>query len=470
MLFNTFEFLALFLPAVLIAYSAAKQYGPTTAQLTLLLASLGFYTWWNWRFTPLLLGSLAFNYLFGRLLAKSPRAWLLWIGIAVNLLPLALFKYLPFAPLLLGQQGFSGLVIPLGISFYTFLQIAYLTAIYRGQNDNDGFIPYAVFVTYFPHLIAGPILKLGEFAPQMRAIDRRPLQLDHRFAHGLQLLVVGLFKKVIIADTWCAPIANAVFDHPGKLTSVEAWTGAIAYTCQLFADFSGYCEMALGMSLMLGITIPINFASPYRSRSIAEFWRRWHISLGTWFREHVYIPLGGSRHGMPRAAAALFFTMVLCGVWHGAGWTFFLWGVMHGAYLVIHRLWALTGRQLAQPIALLLTLACVIAGWVVFRAHSVEAALSILKAMAFTDGITLPQGFGTLTAWLPGIVKIAPSTLIWGVEPLLLGLLLWFFAAAPNVHEVRVQPGLRYLAGLVALATPALFAMNNGSIFLYANF
>lgn len=469
MLFNSFEFLALFLPAVLLAFSAAKQYGPIPAQLVLLIASLVFYTWWDWHFTPLLLASLTFNYVYGLHLAGHRTLRWLWVGVAANLLPLVFFKYLnTWVPLHTG--GAAGVVVPLGISFYTFLQIAYLTSKYRGQLGDARFIEYAVFVTYFPHLIAGPILKLSEFAPQLRSIDMRPLQLDERFARGLQLLVVGLFKKVIIADTWCAPIANAVFDHHGPLTAVEAWTGAIAYTCQLFADFSGYCEMALGMSLMIGITIPTNFDSPYRSRSISEFWRRWHISLGTWFREHVYIPLGGNRHGWLRASVALFTTMVLCGIWHGAGWTFFIWGAMHGSYLVAHRIWTATRHQLYEPVAVVITLICVIAGWVVFRADNMDEALKVLQAMSFFDGVALPTGFSTLASWIPAGVTIAPSTLIWGVEPLLLILLLWFFVSAPNVHEVPTRASIRHLFALVGLATPAMFAMNNGSIFLYANF
>jgi alginate O-acetyltransferase complex protein AlgI len=261
MLFNTFEFLLLFLPAVLLAFNAAKQRGPAPAQLVLLAASIGFYTWWDFRLTPLLLASLGFNYGFGRWLACRPTISRLWPGVLANLAPLVWFNYLPWvAPSTRG--GISALVLPLGISFFTFLQIAYLTSIHRRDHRDDGFVPYAVFVTYFPHLIAGPILKLREFAPQLLAIDRRPLQLDERFARGLVLIVLGLFKKVVIADAWCSGIAQRVFDYPHGLTAAEAWTGALAYTCQLFADFSGYCEMAIGMSLLMGITIPVNFLSP----------------------------------------------------------------------------------------------------------------------------------------------------------------------------------------------------------------
>jgi alginate O-acetyltransferase complex protein AlgI len=469
MLFNSFEFLFGFLPIALSVFFWSRRRSPALAQQVLLFASLAFYAWWDWRFLPLLAASLVFNHAYGRVLARRRSRSLLWLGISANLVPLLWFKY---APWVLGHPVMpEGLqTIPLGISFFTFLQIAYLVGIWRGDHREDGFVPYAVFVTYFPHLIAGPILRLKEFAPQLQAMPRAGLQLDEQFARGLLLLLVGLFKKVVIADSWCAGLSASIFGAQGTLTALEAWTGALAYTCQLFADFSGYCEMALGMSLMMGLTIPLNFFSPYRSTSIAQFWRTWHMSLGIWFRDHVYIPLGGNRHGLARGCGALFLTMLLCGLWHGAGWTFILWGALHGCFLIAHRLWTAARLRMADAPAQLLTLLCVIIAWVVFRATSIESALAMLHAMSFSGGLVLPSGFAGVSQWLPPFISLAPSSLISGVEPILLLVLLWFFATAKNVHEINLQPTSRWAVALCAGAVVSVFAMNNATVFMYANF
>ena len=347
MLFNSFPFVFLFLPIVLIAFfEVGRRRRYDLAAWLLGAASLFFYGWWDPAFLPLLLISVVFNYLVGRGIAsrreEHVRRILCAVGIVVNLSALAYYKYADFAIDSINQL--TGLrfppprvTLPIGISFFTFTQIAYLVDTLRGLAREYKFSHYLLFVTYFPHLIAGPILHHGEMMPQFQ--KTRTYELDwENLAVGSAIFVIGLFKKVCIADGVAAPYVVPVFSHAHThLGIVEGWAGALAYTFQLYFDFSGYSDMAIGISRMFNITLPLNFDSPYKARSIIDFWRRWHMTLSRFLREYLYIPLGGNRRGSLRRYLNVWITMALGGLWHGANWTFVFWGFYQGVLLCIYR-------------------------------------------------------------------------------------------------------------------------------------
>jgi len=337
--------------------------------------------------------------------------------------------------------------LPLGISFFTFLQIAYLVDTQRGTSAPSSFREYATFVSYFPHLIAGPILQHNEITKQLR--NTKVPALDERFASAILLIVVGLAKKVLIADN-IAGYVDPLFAADHTLTAVEAWTAAIGYTLQLYFDFSGYCEMALGISRLFGIEIPINFLSPYKSTSIAEFWRRWHITLGLFFRNYVYIPLGGSHAGLLATIRNLMITMVLAGLWHGAGWSFLIWGAIHGAMLVANRIWTHLGFEMPKPLGLVTTLTGVVFAWVMFRSTSIDQAIGIWSSM---------MGVGSTIGWEIGIVR--------------LGVLIALLAAvvtSPNVHELKLQPTIKTAIGISFASAIGVFMVGSPTTFLYFQF
>ena len=469
MLFNSIQFLLVFFPITILFFNWAKLKSSRVAMFVLLVASMLFYSWWDWRFTPLLISSIVINYYYGRYLDLHRAKRFLACGIALNLAPLIVFKYLGWLSNMLGMP-IQSLILPLGISFFTFLQIGYLTGIYKGEVVHKGFIPYATFVSYFPHLIAGPILKHNEVVEQLVNIPQRPVPLDEKFARGILLLIVGLFKKVIVADAFCSGYSNAIFADAKIVDFTEAWTGALAYSCQLYFDFSGYCEMALGMSLMLGIAIPINFSSPYRSTNIAEFWRRWHMSLSGFFREHLYIPLGGNRKGFIVSLCALSITFFLTGLWHGAGWTFVAWGCLHGVYLIAYRIWAKLGLSLPTGLSKTITLLAVIFAWVLFRAQSLPDCIAMWKSMAGLNGFTIGSGFAQFADYIPGSVSFSSGRLVVGTEILLYAVLLGWCATASNVHEFELKPTRTHALAIGFMAISSMLFINRMSTFLYFSF
>ncbi|MGH6886959.1 MAG: MBOAT family O-acyltransferase, partial [Geminicoccales bacterium] len=329
MLFNSFEFILAFLPVTLIGFFLlGGRESPRAALSWLVLTSLFFYGWWNPSYLVLIIGSICFNFFVGqRLLARSSKA-ILGFGVAVNLLSIAYFKYAGFLAFnieeLAGVEvGLEHIVLPLAISFFTFQQIAYLVDAHRGEVRAEGFVNYALFVTFFPQLIAGPIVHHSEVLPQFARRSTYRLDLDN-LALGLTVFSIGLFKKVVLADgiaTYATPMFAAA-QGGYEPTLFEAWGGALAYTFQLYFDFSGYSDMAVGLGLMFNIRIPINFDSPYKAVNVIDFWRRWHITLSRFLRDYLYIPLGGNRRGPERRYVNLMLTMLLGGLWHGAGWTF----------------------------------------------------------------------------------------------------------------------------------------------------
>lgn len=493
MLFTSAVFVCLYLPLVLALFFGLGRWRPSWAARALFGASLLFYGVWMPGYVLLLLGSITGNFLIGQRITAArslglPRGAWRWMlaGICANLGLLAYYKYANFFVdnfnAITGQHWMlAPVLLPIGISFFTFTQIAFLADSYQKGVEEPRFSHYGLFVTYFPHLIAGPVLHHAQMMPQFRDPSTYRWQGAHISA-GLMVFVIGLFKKIVLADG-ISPYADAVFNpvDAGQLPSLqEAWLGVLAYTLQIYFDFSGYSDMAIGLSRLFNISLPFNFNSPYRAGSISEFWRRWHISLSTFLRDYLYITLGGNRHGQFRRALNLGATMLLGGLWHGASWSFVLWGALHGGYLMTHQGFrALCGpelqRRLAQSwiwrgLAWVLTMLSVIVAWIFFRATTLDGALRLLQAL-------LPDGAGGIDRllWAAGL----PAQRGWWLCALL-GLAA---VTLPNsnvlgqrllalMHE---RPPLRSFASGAALSAVALLLLLNTardgvSAFIYFNF
>lgn len=388
MLFNSFVFLLAFLPLALGLHWLAERFAPRLRLPVLVALSFAFYGYWDWRFLPLLILSIGINWLIAEAFQKTKSSGLITLAIALNLAVLAVFKYFNFFADLAGlipelPAPKLDVALPLGISFFTFHHIMYLTDLRRGQAPRYDLVRYALYIAFFPQVLAGPLVRWREI---MHQLDERPYQRPdaaERIAQGLMLLTFGLAKKVLLGDP-LAEYANPVFAAAaaGKVVSLmEAWQGTLAFTFQIYFDFSGYTDMALGLALLFGIALPQNFEAPYRSLSIQDFWRRWHMTLSRFLRDYLYIPLGGSRSGLPTQIWALFATMALGGLWHGAGLTFVAWGVAHGLALIAALFWRRAGWPMPAPLGWLLTFLFVVLCWVLFRASTFEAALTIYKGL-----------------------------------------------------------------------------------------
>jgi len=392
-IFSSLEFLFLYLPLTMLAVRAARRWGGANLAVTILtLASVLFYALWKLWNLPVLLGSVLFNWLIaGRIdasRARGPHRWVM-LGVAGNLLLLFWFKYAVFAAKQASLPVGEGTVLarilpaalPLGLSFYTFQQIAYLVDLSRGSCARASLLRHQLLVSFFPHHIAGPITHPAIMLPQLH--DPRPTWDD--VARGLFILAVGLAKKACIADQ-LGTFVEPSFANPASLATGNAWIALGAYTMQLYFDFSGYSDMAVGLGLMSGVRLPWNFDSPYKAASIAGFWRRWHITLSDFLKDYLYIPLGGSRRGPTRTALNLMVTMLLGGIWHGAGWTFALWGVLHGAALVANH--AIRALRVPVPRALgwLATMLIVMGGWVLFRCRTLGDAQEMYARLLHMRG------------------------------------------------------------------------------------
>ncbi len=416
MLFNSYIFLFVFLPVTLVGFYLIGGRGHHRVAISwLVAASLFFYGWWNPAYLGLILASMLFNYAMGVALGgRDPgkARGLLWFGVAANLGLIGYFKYANFfvdnINWSLGSSfHLETVILPLAISFFTFQQIAYLVDAYKGETREYNFLHYCLFVTFFPQLIAGPIIHHKEMLPQFARDIVYKLNSTH-LAVGITIFIFGLFKKVVIADglgVYATPVFTAA-ENGVALSFFEAWGGVLAYTLQLYFDFSGYSDMAIGLARMFGIRLPLNFYSPYKARSIIEFWSRWHITLSRFLREYLYIPLGGNRKGRMRRYINLMLTMVIGGLWHGAGWTFVVWGALHGFYLIVNHAWLSLRRMLGHDLkktsmpgraaAWALTLIAVMVGWAFFRAESFGGALNIVSAMGGVNGISLPAGMAVM--------------------------------------------------------------------------
>jgi alginate O-acetyltransferase complex protein AlgI len=422
MLFNSYIFIFLFLPVTLLGFHLLGGRSlPRLTMLWLVTASLFFYGWWNPSYLVLIIGSMLFNYAAGCLLRRHRRRGLLALGVGGNLALLAYYKYANFFVDNLNALAGSDLhlesiILPLAISFFTFQQIAYLVDTFRGETEQHTFLHYALFVTFFPQLIAGPIVHHREMLPQFLRGFLGRLKAEH-LAIGFTIFVLGLFKKTVLADSvalHATPVFNAA-EAGVTISFLEAWSGALAYTLQLYFDFSGYSDMAIGLARMFGLRLPLNFNSPYKATSIIDFWRRWHITLSRFLRDYLYIPLGGSRRGELRRNVNLLITMLLGGLWHGAGWTFVLWGGLHGLYLLINHGWRkLFPNPRAGRIRSLLgwglTMLAVVVSWVPFRAGSLDGAAQMLAGMAgmntFSPSVTLMREINEALPWIVLLVII----------------------------------------------------------------
>ncbi len=426
MLFNSYPFIFVFLPVILIGYFALGRSSNLAPVVWLALASLAFYSFSNWQYVLLLLASIAFNYAIGFLLIAwkllpPVRFAVLTAGVAGDLIVLGIFKYGGFVvaniDAMFATSFVVNILLPVGISFFTFTQIGFLVDAYRGNVARYALPHFALFVTYFPHLIAGPILHHKDLIPQFeRAETKRPDA--HLILCGLIIFAIGLFKKTCLADG-IQPLVALAFG-PNEPTFDQAWIGALAYTFQLYFDFSGYSDMAIGISLMFGIFLPLNFNSPYRAQNIIDFWRRWHMTLSLFLRDYLYIPLGGNRRGRARRYVNLMITMLLGGLWHGAAWTFVAWGTLHGAYLCINHAWNKYGPAAAPRLELpaklagvILTFLAVVIAWVFFRADSMATALYVLSKMAEPANVALGKtelAYASLIAIYTTIAWFAPNT------------------------------------------------------------
>jgi D-alanyl-lipoteichoic acid acyltransferase DltB (MBOAT superfamily) len=390
-LFQSQGFILLFLPLTLALYYAAAG-SRRLRQGVAVAASLVFYAAWDVRFVPLLVGLTFANWLFGRWHIADPRRDWAAIGIALNLLALGVFKFTnffagTFAALLGIPFSPWDIVLPLGISFFVFQKISYLADVRRGDRHAYGLLDFFMFVTFFPQLVAGPIVRHNEIIAQFAA-DPRRTEMWENLSRGLVLFAIGAAKKLGIADH-VSEVADRLFAAAGAgaLSAAEAWGAAGAFTLQIYFDFSGYSDMAIGLALMFGLRMPYNFDAPYRATSIRDFWRRWHMTLSRFLRDYLYIPLGGNRGGALAQARNVMLTMLLAGLWHGANWTFVAWGGLHGAALALNAAWARAGLRMPPLIGWALTLLFVMAGWVLFRAPDFTTAVTVWRGMIGLEGL-----------------------------------------------------------------------------------
>ena len=400
MLFNSYIFIFLFFPLCLLGFYLLKKVNAVSAKIWLIGFSLWFYGYFNIRYLCIMIFSILVNFGIYQLIMHADFAmktgkinkkkWILTAGVSVNLLLLFYFKYFDFFveninAVFKTSFALQNILLPLGISFFTFQQISFLADAYRGELKQCGFVDYALFVSFFPQLIAGPIVTHDEMLPQFREIGKKRFDEDG-FCRGLFIFVLGMGKKVLIADTFGIAVDSG-YAAVAELGSIDAVLVMLFYTLQLYFDFSGYCDMAIGIGKMLGITIPVNFNSPYKACNIIDFWKRWHITLSRFFTKNIYIPLGGNRRGNARMYANLFFVFLLSGIWHGAGWNFILWGVMHGVLYCITR-W-MQKRKMENG-NVFFTFLFVNIAWVFFRSESIGQAVLLLKRIV-TGGISVPM-------------------------------------------------------------------------------
>ncbi|GAA0336754.1 peptidoglycan O-acetyltransferase [Bacillus carboniphilus] len=479
MIFNSFEFIFLFLPTAFVLYFLLLKLNVTISKWWLLLASLFFYSWWNPKYLPLILVSMLVNYVIGRTLTSERvtllRKSILTIGILFNVGLLGFFKYFDF--FIYNVNAFFKtnfplleLLLPLAISFYTFQQIAYLVDSYRRETKEYSLLHYGIFVTFFPQLIAGPIVHHKEVIPQYNKPENQRINYKN-ISLGLFIFAIGLFKKVAIADTF-AVWANKGFGMTETLTFVDSWATSLAYTFQLYFDFSGYSDMAIGAALLFNITLPVNFNSPYKALDIQDFWRRWHITLSGFLTRYIYIPLGGNRKGTTRTYVNIFIIFFISGIWHGAGWTFILWGSLHGIAMIIARLWKKTGFRLYKWLAWFITFQFVNATWVFFRAPSFGEAIRVLKAMVGLNGFKLPEEFRNYIPTFDFQYYAFPLdeslTFIFG--SLLIGMALVFLGKNSIELTKNMKPNLWNALFASALLLYCFTQLQEVSEFLYFNF
>lgn len=459
MLFSSEEFILIFLPICWLVYFALNRFRLTKMALGwLVFASLIFYGFDEPIYLVVILGSSIFNFIFGANLAKNSgratvfeRKATVYVGIAINLILLGYFKYTDFL-----IQNFNYLfdasfaqqhiALPLGISFFTFQQIAYLVDSYRGETSEYNFINYLLFVTFFPQLIAGPIVHHKEILPQLTSVRTKAISYAN-IERGLFIFGIGLFKKLILADTFAIWVTEG-FDKEVALDFVSAWVTSLSYTFQLYFDFSGYCDMAIGLGYLFNIKITINFNSPYKATNIQDFWRRWHVTLSRFLRDYLYIPLGGSQGTATRTYVNLFVTFILGGIWHGASWMFVIWGSLHGVAVVIHRIWGDLGLKMPRVFAWIITFIFVNVAWIFFRAKSLTDASRIIDGMTDLSSLFNLQYHDVPT-----------NKLSWG------GVFFEnYFSWLPVGIQANIVPVFLILGSILILKSPNAFALAQGKL------
>jgi D-alanyl-lipoteichoic acid acyltransferase DltB (MBOAT superfamily) len=481
MLFNSYEFLCFFFPLTCALFFVLCARGWARAAAGWLgLMSIVFYGYWSPRYVLLLLASIVVNFFLGQLLLKCRAGesrlqakHVLIVAIAANLATLAYFKYANFFVDSFRAAGgldlqLAPIVLPIGISFFTFTQIAFLADTYQGKVREARFMPYLLFVSYFPHLIAGPVLHHAEMMPQFGRAETFRFRIDN-VVSGMTLLGIGLFKKVILADG-IQPFVAPAFDGSATqvLTGFEAWGAVLAYSLQLYFDFSGYSDMAIGLSRVFNVELPLNFASPYKAWSISEFWRRWHMTLSRFLRDYLYFPLGGNRRGKTRRYVNLMITMLLGGLWHGAAWTFVLWGAWQGLWLIVERARGKTAPWgfLPRPLQIACTFVLVLGGWVIFRAGSAPTANmeygGLGEVWAMWSGMAGANGLGALPD--------AGPVPVWTASALVAGLGIAFALPRSELLVARFQPLVMFACLASFLLAVCHLLATRFTPFLYWNF
>ena len=489
MLFNSYEFIFSFLPITFFVYFYLNNKRFTVAaKAFLVFSSLFFYSWWNIAYLPLILISILFNYVIGKNLLDSKKLIIgikfskksvLIFGIVCNILLLGYFKYVDF---FIENFNFISdsnidllqLLLPLAISFFTFQQIAYLVDSYKQETKEYDFLNYALFVTFFPQLIAGPIVHHKEMMPQFATLKNKVKNYKN-ISLGIFVFSIGLFKKVVIADTF-AIWANKGFDVAQTLNLFEAWATSLSYTFQLYFDFSGYTDMAIGIALLFNIKLPINFNSPYKALNIQDFWRRWHITLSRFLRDYIYIPLGGNKKGNFRTYSNLMVTFIIGGFWHGAGWTFLLWGFLHGLALSIHRLWQGLGLKMWTWLAWFITFNFLNITWVFFRAKEWDDAIKVLGGMFGSNGIVIAKKFESMMLFLTeyGAVFSEVTLHIGGGSESFIWLVFAFIISLYLKNSIELLSKFKnnyyYLIFTVLVLLISILNLHKKSEFLYFNF
>jgi alginate O-acetyltransferase complex protein AlgI len=483
MWFHSFSFIFIFLPVTTSIYFLLNRKSLYFKYGCIIVVSLLFYGWLNATSLYFLSVSILLNYLIGKRISdqneheKKSRV-LTALGVTINILILFYYKYYIFFGNAdsINKASFETLAsigVPLAISFITFQQISFLIDAYRGIIRNVHLLEYVAFITYYPKMICGPIVRFNDLVQQFKLPINNKINGDH-VARGLLIFSVGLFKKVFIADT-LAIWAKAGFDHAQALTFLEAWVASISYTLQLYFDFSGYTDMAIGISLLLNVRLPINFNSPYQSVNIQEFWRRWHITLSNFLRDYIYFPMGGSRGSEYKTTFNILVTFLLCGMWHGAGWNFLLWGGMHGLALVICRYWSKIGIELNKYVAWFITFNFVNVAWVFFRANDIDGAIKILKGMIAFDTLRMEPYFHAPFAfnnrWID-FLWVQPNTHYDSFTLLFVLCTLSLIFLRINTNDIRLNFDMKLKH---AILTGALFAVSmmfmlRNSEFLYLRF
>ena len=474
MLFNSYEFVLIFLPILLILYYAVNRIKKKNVTLVVLIvASLFFYAFGNIKFIFVILGSVLINWIISVLINRLPnddkkmsrKLWL-FIGIAVNILIILIFKYYNFFVVNVNNVfhatfDIRNIFLPLGISFYTFQQISYIVDTYRGETKDYSFLEYAAFVTFFPQLVAGPIVMHDELIPQFRDESRRRYNADY-FSEGLYYFSIGMFKKVWIADTFSKAV-NMGWSFLDSATAMELIIIMLSYTFQIYFDFSAYSDMAIGLARMFNIELPINFNSPYKSLSIKEFWDRWHMTLTRFLTKYIYIPLGGSRKGKFRTYANIFIVFLISGFWHGASWTFIFWGVCHGVAMILYRLFEKTWNKCNQVFQWLCTFAFVNVMWFVFRADSIRQALSCIKRMLLFKEYSVRS---ELIDSFKIFDTVSSNSSMW----IIIALALFIVLNCKNIHENKENKTIFKAVAAAVLLFISILNFEGVTEFIYFNF